>query len=176
MVCGSDGLVPVNAVTACGTAARTVRGGCEIPGRDSTAFPIAVSVLASTPGPPVGSSTSCCRLFEPPLGPPTGAVTAAGASGSVAVESATGSGAVVSSVVDSAATSPVAGVSLLDLLDESATGSGAVVSSVVDSAAPSPVAGVSLLDLLDESAPPVASTIPGGSCRTDASVDAEVLD
>ena len=112
-------------------------GRLGVCGRDGTALPVAVSALASTPGAPVGSSTGRRRLSEPPLGPPTGAVAVAGASGLVAVESATGFGRVESSVVDSAATSPVA--------------------------------GVWLLDLLDESAPPVASTIPGGTCRTDAS-------
>ena len=58
---------------------------------------------------------------------------------------------------------------------ESATPFGRVESSVVTSAASSPV-DVSLLDFLDNCAPPVAFTIPGGACRTDASVDAEVPD
>ena len=83
--------------------------------RDGTAFPVAVSALASTRRAAAGSSTRCCRLFEPPLGPPIGAITSAGAScplprGGV-VESATGFVGVVSSVLDAAGASPRAEVS-----------------------------------------------------------------
>src|SRR5829696_9945577 len=101
-------------------------------------------MLASTRGTPVGASTRTCRLAEPPLGPPTGAVTAIVAAASPAVESATRFGGAVSCVVNSAATSP---------LTETHS-----------------------LDSFDECSPPVAFTVPGGTCRTDAPVDAEVLD
>jgi hypothetical protein len=40
----------------------------------------------------------------------------------------------------------------------------------------SPCVEVSLLDFIGESLPPVVNTIPGGTCRTDALVDAEVSD
>ena len=58
----------------------------------------------------------------------------------------------------------------------SATSFGGVESSVLTSAVLSRFAEVSLLDFFDVCAPPVAFTIPGGACRTDASVDAEVPD
>jgi hypothetical protein len=47
---------------------------------------------------------------------------------------------------------------------------------VVNTAATSPIAEVSLFDFVDGSAPPVLIAIPDGTCRTDAPVDAEVLD
>ena len=57
---------------------------------------------------------------------------------------------------------------------ESAPGFDRVESSVVNSAPTPPFAEVSLFDFVGEFAPPVAFTIPGGTCRTDAPPDAEV--
>jgi hypothetical protein len=74
----------------------------------------------------------------------------AGASGGVSLESATGLAAVVSSVDLSTTTSPWAKVS--------------------------PHAVAPLPDFIEESLPPVVNTIPGGACRTDTFVDAEVPD
>jgi hypothetical protein len=47
---------------------------------------------------------------------------------------------------------------------------------VANSAATSPIAEVSPFDFVDEFAPPVLIAVPGGTCRTDAPVDAEVPD
>jgi hypothetical protein len=59
---------------------------------------------------------------------------------------------------------------------ESATGFDRVETSVVNSAATSSFAKVSLFDFVDECAPPVLIVTPGGTCRTDAPVDAEIPD
>jgi hypothetical protein len=59
---------------------------------------------------------------------------------------------------------------------ESASGFGGIESSVVEAAAISSVTEASLLDFFEASTPPVASTTPGGTCRSKAPVDAEVPD